>query len=414
MKMSINRRLFLLIILAAFVAGCSSTNHAKDSEGVINTIFPVSTPSPELSLIPTPTASVQASTPTTAPTSTSIPSPLESLPSKLPLQGKMGQATALRLADAQTGWVGGRGWIAKSKNAGKQWTMQYIGSGTIQQIFALNDQLAWATTLEDSNLLMTADGGVHWSNIGKAPNHGFLHFVTKTEGFSANTHTLDGGKSWSALTVPNQIVGDAYFHDKVNGWAVTQTKNTVKVERTIDGGKSWSSVMTRTVVSPITGALIRSAGKDNAWVEWIGDSGMTQTSYSVFQTSDGGKTWRTVIANSTAGGGPAPGFAMDYNKGPSNQGAKPGPLYVVDPTVAFMGGQCLACDSPNTVGWTTDGGKTWKNGQQSFEGFDAELLAMADSEQGWLIVTDSVKPSVMYTTEDGAKHWKKVYTFAKP
>jgi photosystem II stability/assembly factor-like uncharacterized protein len=326
----------------------------------------------------------------------------------------MGQVTALRLADPKTGWVGGKGWIAKSSNGGKQWTMQYAGSGTIHQIFALNDQLAWASTKEDSSLLTTRDGGGNWSRVGKVPNDGFIHFVTKAEGYSSNAQTLDGGKSWTTLAVPKPIIGDPYFHDKANGWAVTQFENTVKVERTIDGGQTWRGVMSRNTVAPITGALIRSAGKDDAWVEWIGDSGMNQTSYSVFHTADGGKSWQTVIANSTAGGGPAPGFAMDYTKGPVNQGTTPGPLYVVDPKVAFMGGQCLTCDSPNSVGWTTDGGKTWMNGQQMFDGLETELLAMADSKQGWLIVTDLVKPSVMYTTEDGGKHWKKGFTFANP
>jgi photosystem II stability/assembly factor-like uncharacterized protein len=49
--------------------------------------------------------------------------------------------------------------------------------------------------------------------------------------------------------------------------------------------------MTRTTVAPLNGALIRSAGTDDAWIECIGDSGMTQTSYSLFHTTDGGKHW---------------------------------------------------------------------------------------------------------------------------
>jgi hypothetical protein len=73
-------------------------------------------------------------------------------------------------------------------------------------------------------------------------------------------------------------------------------------------------------------------------------------------------------------------------------------LYVVDPKTAYMGGQCMACDKPNSVGWTHDGGKTWVNGKQTFEGFDVELLAIADEQNGWLITTDAIKPSALYTT----------------
>jgi hypothetical protein len=139
------------------------------------------------------------------------------------------------------------------------------------------------------------------------------------------------------------------------GWAVTQSAKALEVKTTLDGGQTWQNVMTRKLFSSLNGILIRSNGADDAWIECIGDSGMTQTSYSLFHTKDGGKQWQTVIANSTAGGGPAPGFPTDYNKGPINTGSKPGALYVVNPDVAYMGGQCPACDKPNTIGWTTDG-----------------------------------------------------------
>ncbi|MFP3381869.1 hypothetical protein SB767_36740, partial [Bacillus sp. SIMBA_069] len=62
--------------------------------------------------------------------------------------------------------------------------------------------------------------------------------------------------------------------------------------------------MSKKTVSPVNGVLIRSAGPQDAWIECIGDTGMTQTSYSLFHTADGGKSWQTVIAKSTAGAGP--------------------------------------------------------------------------------------------------------------
>lgn len=74
----------------------------------------------------------------------------------------------------------------------------------------------------------------------------------------------------------------------------------------------------------------------------------------------------------------------------------------------------MACDKPNTIGWTKDGGKTWVNGNQSFDGYGEELVAFADADHGWLICTDNTKPSEMYTTSDGGKHWRKTYTFERP
>jgi photosystem II stability/assembly factor-like uncharacterized protein len=367
----------ILILFLVFVVGCGSTKTASTPTAPINSTLP--TPTPEVS---------------------------QNIP--------MDKVTAVRVASLESGWVGGKGWIARTDNGGKDWRIQYTGAGKIHQIFALDDLHAWATIEEDMSLMSTSDGGLTWRETSRVPNLGFLHFVTINEGFSANEKTVDGGKTWTKLNVPEKVVGDAYFHDKDHGWAVTQTKDSFKIERTVNSGKTWKTVMTRKAESTLNGAVIRSTGTNDAWVEWIGDSGMTQTSYSVFHTSDGGSHWQTVIANSTAGGGPAPGFPSNYSDGPNNQGNSPGPLYVVDPKTAFMGGQCMACDKPNSVGSTHDGGKTWVNGKQAFEGFDAELLAMADGKQGWLITTDAIKASVLYTTTDGGINWNKVYTFATP
>ncbi|MNI27085.1 Ycf48-like protein [compost metagenome] len=334
-------------------------------------------------------------------------------PTSEPIDIPMGKVTAVRLADMKSGWAGGEGWIARTDSGGDKWQVQYKSTGTIQQLFALNGQDAWAA-LEDASLLSTSDGGKQWTIAGKVPNKGFFHFVSKQEAFSGNARTTDGGKSWTTLLVPEHIVGDAYFHDKDNGWAITQVSDKLEVKRTQDGGHSWTSVLTKTTLEPVSGTLIRSAGRDDAWIELIGGSGMSQTSYSLFHTTDGGKQWQTVIANSTAGAGPAPGFPLGYMDGPTNKGSKPGALYVVSPQVAFMGGQCPACDEPNTIGWTIDGGKTWVNGKESFKGNGEQLIAMVDAKHGWWINTDHTEPSEMFTTSDGGNHWKKVHTFERP
>ncbi|MBP1996900.1 hypothetical protein [Paenibacillus eucommiae] len=359
--------------------------------------------------------------PTTGPSASPSTGAGASPNSNTPADGSMGKVTAVRLADAQSGWVGGEGWIARTDDGGKKWKTQYKGKGTIKQLFALNSKEAWATIDEtpDQNsvklqLLSTTDGGKNWKVEGSVPNLGFLHFVSSNEAFSANAMTKDRGKTWITMPVPDSIIGDAYFHDKNNGWALTSTKDKLEIKRTTDGGQKWSTVMSRDAAATPNGAVIRSAGANDAWVEIIGDSGMSQTSYSLFHTSDGGKNWQTVIANSTAGAGPAPGFPLGYDDGPKNNGSKPGTLYVVNPQVAFMGGQCPACDEANTVGWTKDDGKTWTNGKQAFKGYGEQGLAMADANQGWLITTDNTEPSVMYTTSDGGQHWNKVHTFDKP
>lgn len=416
---------FLIMVLAlvALLAGCLGQEKLPtQTAGTENTA-----PSSETEAGTKPEAgadsqSPPATEPSTAPSPADTPPPVaEGSPSaKPPSAVRMDRITAVRLADPQSGWLGGEGWIARTDDGGKTWTRQYSGEGTVDQLFALNGQEAWAVVDDDSGksslrrLMATKDGGKTWAKAGTVPNEAFLHFVSPNEAYSANAKTTDGGKTWTSLPVPGALVGDAYFHDQHNGWAVTQDKDMLYVKRTTDGGASWQTVMSRKTVAQLTGTVIRSAGADDAWVEWIGESGMTQTSYALFHTSDGGKTWQTVIANSTAGGGPAPGFPIDHSDGPSNAGSRPGALYVVDTNVAYMGGQCMACDNPNTIGWTTDGGKTWVNGEAAFAGYGEQLLAIADATHGWWIVTDNVEPAVLYTTSDGGRSWLKAHTFEKP
>lgn len=405
------------MLLLILLAGCKQqAGQPNQSAGTGDSAPPASTggnsPDPQAPATSDPGASGPSTTPPKSDNGSGSTA-------KPPAEVRMDKITAVRLADPKSGWLGGKGWIARTEDGGKTWSPQYSAAGTVEQLFALNGQEAWAVVGDAGNktkprqLIGTKDGGKTWAAVGTMPNNAFLHFVSSDEAYSGSSKTTDGGKTWTALPVPEQTVGDAYFHDRQNGWAVTQDKDMLHVKRTTDGGGSWQNVMSRKTVAQLTGAIIRSAGADDAWVEWIGESGMTQTSYALFHTSDGGKTWQTVLANSTAGGGPAPGFPIDHSDGPKNSGNKPGALYVVDPNVAFMGGQCMACDKPNTIGWTTDGGKTWVNGEAEFAGYGQQLLAIADAKHGWWIVTDNTEPAVMYTTSDGGKSWQKAHTFEK-
>jgi len=272
----------------------------------------------------------------------------------------MDRVTALRLADPRSGWSGGDGWIARTDDGGKTWNVQATVPGTVAQLFALNGKLAWAVVDPSDHtsgriLYATTDGGAHWAETGTVPNDGFLHFRSLTEAYSANAKTTDGGKTWTTLPIPQQTVGDAYFHDAANGWIVASVKDSIVVQRTEDGGLSWKTVMTRKTVASLNGAVIRSAGTNDAWVELIGESGMTQTSYSLFHTTDGGQHWQTVLANSTAGGGPAPGFGIDYSDGPTNAGSRPGALSSIRTSPSWADNARHATSRTRLAGRRTEG-----------------------------------------------------------
>jgi photosystem II stability/assembly factor-like uncharacterized protein len=396
--------LLLAVLLAFALAACSKASAPE-------------TASSSVAYTPSPTGAASSSP---GPASSGVrPSPSPS--AKPTSSAPQGKVTALRLADEKSGWAGGEGWIARTDDGGKSWRTQLEHPYVVNQLFALNGKEAWAAfdigSSKALRLMHTTDGGQTWTEAGEMPGRGFLHFVSSKEAFSGNEHTTDGGRTWTRLNVPASIAGEAYFHDRSNGWAVAQKQSSgeFSVMRTTDGGHSWTAVFTRASAVPINGVVIRSAGSRDAWVQLIGDSGMSQTSYSLFHTADGGRSWTAVVANNQAGSGLAPGFKMDEKTTvPRNNGTAPGPLYVVNPKAAFMGGQCPACDLPNTIGKTTDGGRTWVNLPGEFAGYGPQLIAAADADHVWRITTDNTAPSVLYTSSNGGKSWSKAHTFDKP
>ncbi|MCQ6279663.1 hypothetical protein [Bacillus sp. EB600] len=417
-----NKIMMMVLGVSLILAGCGSTDNHKGSQKSDGATTTGNKPSSQqtsnsnAASTNTNGESSQSSGKSSNSNNTNANSPTpptENTPSQS-TNVNMSMVTAVRLADFNTGWSGGSGWIAKTASGGKKWTIVYQGSGTVQQIFALNHSDVWATLNQGGNkskLLHSNDGGKHWGFVGTTPNQAFLHFTSKTTALSGNYLTQDGGKTWNLLPMPKDTVGDVYYHDAKNGWAVTQSTNVLDVKRTNDGGHSWESVMSKSLFSPLSGSTIRSAGTSDAWIELIGGTGMNQTSYSVFHTTDGGKSWTTVIANSTAGGGPAPGFSQDYHNGPINKGSKPGPLYVVNSQIAFMGGACPACEHPNSIGFTKDAGNTWVNSKMTLDGNGDAYLAISDANHGWWITSENEKQSVMYTTTDGGLHWNQVHVF---
>ncbi|RDI45409.1 VPS10 domain-containing protein [Falsibacillus pallidus] len=329
------------------------------------------------------------------------------------------EVTALRMIDTSSGWIGGKGYIARSDDNGANWQIQYQGEQTVEQIFALNGKHVWAVFSSDGDtpdrkrLLKSTDGGKHWQPVGRMPADGFLHFTSVNDAFVSNYRSTDGGKTWSKLKMPKNAVGETYFHDQKNGWAVVQEDKKILIKKTTDSGTTWKGTYSGPYEDELQSSIIRSMGENDAWVELIGGTGMTQTSYSLFHTTDSGKNWRKVLANSTAGGGPAPGVEEPHNEIPKNTGSKPGPLYVVNKDIAFQGGNCPACEVPNTVGWTKDGGKTWINGKTQLQGYGESLLAMADGDHGWWIINDNENGPVLYATSNGGMNWSKMRVFSK-
>ncbi|UOF91290.1 hypothetical protein LSG31_03255 [Fodinisporobacter ferrooxydans] len=328
--------------------------------------------------------------------------------------------TSVSFLNNQEGWIGGQGFILHTSDGGQKWYEQYHGPYMITAIQFHDAAHGWAlgTHMDDTGavqtnvLLQTTDGGNHWAMISDVQSGSTLRFTSNTDGFYGGHMTTDGGVTWKRLQIPDylQTVG-TYFDDATTGWSVVRDKTNYKIERTADGGKHWNIVFQRPTAFPIAKAWIQSTSAEDAWVMIYGGSGMTQTSYTLLHSSDAGAHWTPVILQSTAGGGPAPGYSEQASKGKAGPGSKPGDWVAFNSKSMILAGVCPACEGHGTVGigFTTDGGITYTNTKNKFPGQESSV-SFLNPKDGWLLTNS---PSILYSTNDGGQTWTTVYQFEK-
>jgi len=324
---------------------------------------------------------------------------------------------SIQFLNARVGFAGGNGFISRTSDGGRSWSKQYEGKERIGSLFFLNSKLGWAigtseTGQEPRTVLHTEDGGRHWAPIAQVDIGTTIRFVNRKVGFSGGWMTANGGKTWGRLHVPDQVVGEPFFYDRMHGWAVTSDASRFRISFTTTGGEQWKTVLEKNIEGPLGGAVIRSTGQKNAWVLLIGGSGMSQTSYTLMHTPDGGRSWTTPVVQSTAGGGPAPGYATGEAVDRPGPNIKPGMLLALNGTTAFLTGECSPCGDAGeiTIGWTHDGGKSWTNQAPKLPGQQA-AVSFVDAKRGWLATRTYGKPSVLYATDNSGQSWKPVYSF---
>ena len=173
-------------------------------------------------------------------------------------------------------------------------------------------------------------------------------------------HTRDGGKTWEKAEIDiSQRLGDIFFFDKKNGWAIG--KNGMIVG-TNDGGKKWE-IQTSKVGNWLYGVHFPT--------EKIGYAvGMSET---IVQTTNGGKTWK-VLRGGEGGGAVGDDDTSVFNA-----------AYFFDESTGWVAGVKL---SPSTGGQdgliqkTTDGGKNWVDQPTNIEDIIKDIW-FVNASTGW-------------------------------
>ncbi|BCG56678.1 hypothetical protein [Paenibacillus sp. URB8-2] len=318
----------------------------------------------------------------------------------------------IQFLGANTGRAVGNGFMIGTSNGGCTFQTIYEGQWSFRKIDFPDNVYGWAlASVQDGQsgyLIRTTDGGSHWKRLSNGPvSFTKIDFIDRQHGFAYDWafayYTSDGGESWNKIRIPANTRG-AVFTSRSSGWAVTVAPGAgYRVMKTADGGKSWSLKLKSAFSYPVFGDIY--AKGSQVWTVLYGDTGMSQTSYSLYASADGGGSWRRVIAQSTAGGGPAPGSGGNpLAKGPVS--GKPGNMQLAGGG-AFLLGYSPAGEEVG-VGRSYTGGNQWSN-LPGIPGFDG-VISFTGAKEGWLAVRGQ-RQSSLYATQDGGYTWQLKLSF---
>lgn len=309
-----------------------------------------------------------------------------------------------------TGRAAGNGFLIGTSDSGCHWQEIYTGQWQFEQIDFSDNVKGWALARagksQNFNLIRTKDGGSKWANVytaGQSLQRIDVHNAETVVGYTRNAVyvTKNGGNAWARIPTPANTRAALFPAEGglKRGWAMTvKPGGGIQLMKTVDGGRHWRESL---AASGGIGGEIYSSG-EQVWALVRGESGMSQVSYSLYASADDGKNWTRVIAQSTAGGGPAPGSGKAVaERGPANPGGHPGNLVIADGAVYLAGGSPAA--GKVGLGRSFNGGKTWSNVPATLAGFDAKI-AFPAKKTGWLAVTNP-DDAAIYLTKDGGVSW---------
>lgn len=245
-----------------------------------------------------------------------------------------------------------------------------IEAPSIVNIEMLDEVYGWAITEE--HIIRTNDGGVTWYNVtpGNLADAGYLVY----------TSFLDADTAWVQFPDMNKY------------------PNGGKLYRTIDGGLTWE-----TFTTPFSGGSLHFVDANNGWMMADLGVGAGSMAVSIFQTSDGGKTWNRTYTND-------PNLAEASDTLPL--GGIKNLILPLDAETAWVGGVVYA-PGQTYLFRSDDGGKTWFNINLVLPENTAESeLSLQDmvfiSPKNGLLalrITSETPQTIVYITEDGGNTW---------
>ncbi len=232
------------------------------------------------------------------------------------------ELTDVFFVTADMGWVSGAaGTMLHTKDGGKTWEAQLGGDPAaadpeIERLRFFDERHGWA--IKEKKLLATTDGE-SWEEIAPVPlRMGDFVFVSATDGFAAAGQTQylhephnvfrtrDGGRTWEpGPTCEVKAVVDGltkqvgcylvrfHFPSRSVGYAIAEATcpgscGPPIIAKTEDGGETWRFFVGPGDVKVAALTDLFFTGERTGWV--------TTSEKKLYSTTDGGATWRGVVA----------------------------------------------------------------------------------------------------------------------
>jgi photosystem II stability/assembly factor-like uncharacterized protein len=304
--------------------------------------------------------------------------------------------------------------LGSGSDALAQWTVQATGTkARLRGLWVAGKECAWASGT-GGTFLRTADGGKSWT-AGTLPGAESLDFrdVHANDAHTAYLlsigagqqsriyKTTDGGATWDSLYVnkdPHGFLDALAFWDVDHGLALGDpVDGRFVILRTGDGGKRWDPIPVTGMPPALSGEGAFAASgtclvvRDDGHA-WFATGGAKVA--RVFRSTDRGTTW-TVHETPVRAGLPSAGiFSLAFRDG--------------DHGVAVGGDYKEPGRAGDVVALTSDGGRTWRLPKGRGLGGYRSAVAYVPGTEGRTLV--AVGPSGSDISVDGGEDWSPLGT----
>jgi len=329
----------------------------------------------------------------------------------VPDTGDQARFQSIQFLSSKIGRAAGNGFMIGTSDGGCSWqAINNEGKYDFQDMQFQTNVIGYVMAKNQAggvNLLYkTTDGGTHLTQVHTgAYAFNRVQFLSEDVGYGFTTtmtfKTTNGGQTWDKVTTPPNT-RYVHFTNQNEAWAVVLVPGSgYEIKRTVNGGKTWANTL-KVKSEAIVGGQIYGTEESNVWVVLYGDTGMSQTSYSLFHTGDAGAHWKQLVSNSTAGGGPAPGPKIADLKGPTGA---PENMQIIGHEAAYLAASSSAYEKVS-IGRSLDDGKTFKT-ITGIPGYSGKL-SFPSAKNGFIAVNGIT--AAIYGTVDSGTTWTKKFS----